>query len=210
MSGRNLREERRESRRALSRDQIMDVAEQLFARKGFHDASLREIAELAEYSVGAVYGFFVSKDELYREIFHRRTAAFMPGMSEVLSSALPPHEQLVALAEWQVKFFRAHREFGRLVLRGWAIAAPLADPPEDSETLANFRKSMDMQADLFRRGQQAGVLRDGDPRLLARMFSGLVTAFQASELAEDDTRELPLSVLTEAIRAAFITATRQP
>jgi hypothetical protein len=33
MSGRNLREERRESRRALSRDQIMDVAERLFARK---------------------------------------------------------------------------------------------------------------------------------------------------------------------------------
>jgi TetR/AcrR family transcriptional regulator len=210
MSGRNLREERREQRRALSRDQIMDVAERLFARKGFHDASLREIAELAEYSVGAVYGFFTSKDELYRAIFHRRTSAFMPGMSEVLLSGLPPHEQLIALAEWQVRFFRARPEFGRLVLRGGAIAAPLADPPEDSETLANFRRSMDMQADLFRRGQQAGVLREGDPQLLARMFSGLVTAFQASELAEDDHRELPLSVLTDAIRAAFITAAPQP
>jgi TetR/AcrR family transcriptional regulator len=40
--------ERREQRRALSRDQIMDVAEQVFARNGFHDASLREIAELAD------------------------------------------------------------------------------------------------------------------------------------------------------------------
>ncbi len=188
----------------------MDVAERLFARKGFHDASLREIAELAEYSVGAVYGFFTSKDELYRAIFHRRTSAFMPGMSEVLLSGLPPHEQLIALAEWQVRFFRAHPEFGRLVLRGGAIAAPRGDPPEDSETLANFRRSMDMQADLFRRGQRAGVLREGDPLLLARMFSGLVTAFQASELAEDDYRELPLSVLTDAIRAAFITVAPQP
>jgi AcrR family transcriptional regulator len=210
MSGRNLREERREHRRALSRDQIMDVAEQVFARNGFHDASLREIAELAEYSVGAVYQFFSSKDELYREIFHRRTSAFMPGMSNVLSSDLRPDQQLVALAEWQVSFFRAHPEFGRLVLRGGAIAAPLADPPEDSETLANFRRSMDMQANLFRRGQRAGVLRDGDPRLLARMFSGLVTAFQASELSEDDhrDREMPLSILTDAIRAAFVTAAR--
>jgi AcrR family transcriptional regulator len=205
MGARNLREERREQRRALSRDQIMDVAEQVFARNGFHDASLREIAELAEYSVGAVYGFFASKDELYREIFHRRTSAFMPGMSQVLSSGLPPHEQLIALAEWQVRFFRAHPEFGRLVLRGGAIAAPLADPLEDSETLVNFRKSMDMQADLFRRGQRAGVLREGDPRLLARMFSGLVTAFQATELSEDVDRELPLSTLTDAISAAFIT-----
>jgi TetR/AcrR family transcriptional regulator len=206
MSGRNLREERREQRRALSRDQIMDVAEQVFARKGFHDASLREIAEHAEYSVGAVYGFFASKDELYREIFHRRTSVFMPGMSDVLSSGLPPHEQLIALAEWQVRFFRAHPEWARLVLRGGAIAAPLADPLEDSETLANFRKSMDMQAELFRRGQRSGVLREGDPRLLARMFSGLVTAFQATELSDDVGRELPLPTLTNAIRAAFITA----
>jgi TetR/AcrR family transcriptional regulator len=210
VTGRNLREERRESRRALSRDQIMDVAERLFARKGFHDASLREIAELAEYSVGAVYGFFASKDELYRAILHRRTSAFMPGMSEVLSSGLPPDEQLVALAEWQVRFFRAYPEFGRLVLRGGAIAAPLADPPADSETLANFRKSMDRQADLFRRGQRAGVLREGDPQLLARMFSGLVTAFQASELAADGDPELPLAVLTDSIRAAFIIGARQP
>ncbi len=184
----------------------MDVAERLFARKGFHDASLREIAELAEYSVGAVYSFFASKDELYREIIHRRASAFMPGMSEVLRSGLPPDEQLVALAEWQVRFFRAYPEFGRLVLRAGAIAAPVADPPGDSETLANFRRSMDMQADLFRRGQRAGLLRDGDPWLLARMFSGLVTAFQASELAEDDHRELPLTVLTDSVRAAFLTS----
>lgn len=188
----------------------MDVAERLFARKGFHDASLREIAELSEYSVGAVYSFFASKDELYREIIHRRTSAFMPGMSEVLRSGLPPDEQLIALAEWQVRFFRAYPEFGRLVLRGGAIAAPVADPPQDSETLANFRKSMDMQAELFRRGQRAGVLRDGDPRLLARMFSGLVTAFQASELAEEENRALPLTVLTDSILAAFVTAARRP
>ena len=65
---------------------------------------------------------------------------------------------------------------------------------------------MDMQADLFRRGQRAGVLREGDLQLLARMFSGLVTAFQATELSEDADRELPLSTLTDAISAAFITA----
>lgn len=204
MSGRSLREERREQRRALSRDQILDVAERVFARKGFHEASLREIAELADYSVGAVYGFFSGKDELYQEIFARRTAAFMPEMAEVLASDLPADRQLTALAQWQVEFFRRHPEFGRLVLRGGAIAPPLADPPEDSGLLANFRRSIDMQAELFRRGQRAGVLRDGDPVLLARMFSGLVSAFQTSELAAEDGARLPISVLLETVRQAFL------
>jgi TetR/AcrR family transcriptional regulator len=63
-----------------------------------------------------------------------------------------------------------------------------------------------MQTEFVRRGQPVGVLRDGDPRLLARMFSGMVSAFRASELSEDDRHELPLPTLTDAIGAAFVTA----
>ena len=98
MEERSLREQRREYRRALSRDQILDAAEQVFARNGYHDASLREIAELAEFSVGAVYSFFPGKEDIYREIFLRRAAAFMPGMQEVLGSEAAPLRQLLDLA----------------------------------------------------------------------------------------------------------------
>lgn len=205
MSERSLREERREQRRALSRDQILDVAEQVFARNGYHDSSLREIAELAEYSVGAVYGFFSGKEELYLAVFQRRRADFVTGMSQIITSDHPLSEKLLAIAEWQVEFFRTYPEFGRLVLRGGSIATPVADPVEGSHIFDDFRRSLDVQADLFRRGQNEGVLRDGDPQLLARMFSGLVSAFQAAELAHTEPDTLPVSVLLEAVEAAFIT-----
>jgi AcrR family transcriptional regulator len=182
MTERSLRDQRREHRRALSRDQILDAAEQVFARHGFHDASLREIAELAEYSVGAVYGFFTGKEDIYREIFRRRAAEFLPGMREVLGSPAAPLRQLLDLAAWQVGFFRRYPHFGRLVLREGAIASPLATPA-DAQHQKNFATAQLMQADLFGRGQQAGELRPGPPAVLARMFSGLVSAFQAAELA---------------------------
>jgi hypothetical protein len=75
-----------------------------------------------------------------------------------------------------------------------------------------------MQADLFRRGQESGELRAGDPVLLARMFSGLVSAFQAEELAAAERAGkqprrkspgsaagewVPLAVLHEVLEAAF-------
>ena len=41
------RAERRESRRAASRAEILDAAEQVFGEDGFRDGSLRKIAELA-------------------------------------------------------------------------------------------------------------------------------------------------------------------
>ncbi|GAA3978822.1 TetR/AcrR family transcriptional regulator [Actinomadura viridis] len=208
MTERSLREQRREQRRALSRDQILDSAEAVFAREGFHQASLREIAERAEFSVGTVYGFFTGKDEIYREIFLRRAAEFMPGMERILASALPPRRQLTELADWQVGFFRRFPRFGRLVLRGGAIAPPLADPPDDGRILENFRASQRMQADLFRRGQEAGELRDGDPMLLARMFTGLISAFQMTELdAEEPSPEaarVSLEQLHRVLEAAFV------
>ncbi len=203
MAERSLKEQRREQRRALSRDQILDAAEEVFARNGFHDASLREIAELAEFSVGAVYGFFTGKEEIYRAIFLRRAAEFMPEMREVLSSGAAPLRQLLDLAAWQVGFFRRYPHWGRLVLRGGAIASPLATPADDPQIQENFATAQRAQADLFRRGQRAGELRQGSPAVLARMFSGLVSAFQAAELADGPAECPPLEDLLAVIKAAF-------
>jgi TetR/AcrR family transcriptional regulator len=203
MAERNLKQERREYRRALSRDQILDAAERVFARNGFHDASLREIAELAEFSVGAVYGFFTGKEDIYRAIFLRRAEEFMPEMRQVLATDAAPLRQLLDLAAWQVAFFRRYPHWGRLVLRGGAIASPLATPADDEQIQENFATAQRAQADLFDRGQQFGDLRQGSPALLARMFSGLVSAFQAAELAADPMTELPVEDLLTVIEAAF-------
>jgi TetR/AcrR family transcriptional regulator len=205
MTARNLREQRREQHRALSREQILDAAEQVFARDGFHEAALREIAELAEFSVGAVYSFFTGKDEIYRDLFRRRGAEFMPGMQAVLSSDLPPRRQLIDLADWQVGFFRTHPNFGRLVLRGGSIAPPLTEPSGDAEIQRNFHEAQQMQADLFRRGQKAGELRTGPPLVLARMFSGLVSAFQTAEL-EDSDDQMSTADFHALLESAFIVA----
>ncbi|WBB61266.1 TetR/AcrR family transcriptional regulator [Streptomyces sp. WMMC500] len=195
MTHRSPRDERRARLRELGRGQILDVAEQVFAREGFHDAALREIAELAEYSVGSVYTFFPGgKDDLYRETFRRRGAEFMPQMRSILTSGGQPREQLIALADWQVGFFRAHRNFGRLVLRGGAIAPPLAEPTGDPQITKNFHEAQQLQAGLFLRGQDSGDLVSGPPAVLALMFSGLVAAYQTAELTEADAGGPPLPV----------------
>jgi hypothetical protein len=130
-------------------------------------------------------------------------------MREVLGSAAAPRRQLLDLAAWQVGFFRQYPHFGRLVLRVGAIASPLATPAEDVRIRENFVAAQRLQSDLFRRGQRAGELRAGNPAVLARMFSGLVSAFQAAELATEpgepgEPRELlPLEGLLEVIESAF-------
>jgi len=43
---------------------ILKAAETLFARKGYHQTSIEEIADLAEVSTGAVYLYFKNKEDL--------------------------------------------------------------------------------------------------------------------------------------------------
>src|SRR5262249_10424519 len=57
-----------ERRRQLTRDALLDAAASVFAKRGFHGASLDEIAATAGYTRGAIYKHFADKDELLHEV----------------------------------------------------------------------------------------------------------------------------------------------
>jgi TetR/AcrR family transcriptional regulator len=201
------REQRRLQHQDLSRSQLLDAAEEVFGNKGFHEATLKEVAELAEFSVGSVYSFFQNKDDLYLNVFLRRGAEFLPGMEAAVGSVESPLEQIHRLVDFEVGFFRQHKHFARLYLRSSSIAA--APPqPTDEALQANYARAMDIQADVFERGQRRGEIRDGDPYVLARLFSGLVATYQLLDpaIVSDDTdggERLPLDSLHEIIDGAF-------
>jgi AcrR family transcriptional regulator len=203
------RQQRRLLHQDLSRAQLLDAAEEVFGQKGFHATTLKEIAELAEFSVGSVYSFFDNKDDLYLSVFLRRGAEFMPGMRSVVSSAATPLDQLHALVDFEVGFFRQHRHFGRLYLRAFSTSRPAPEMPESPLLADNLQTAMELQSDVFARGQQAGELRSGDPLVLARLFSGLVAAYQSLDpavMADDPqpAERLPLADLHDMVARAFV------
>ena len=70
----------RPERKAATRRELLDGARTVFLRRGFHGASLDEIAERAGYSKGAVYSNFAGKDDLFlallEEHYARRTERY--------------------------------------------------------------------------------------------------------------------------------------
>jgi len=57
--------ERQERDREAVRRSILDAARDLFVSEGFQNVSIRKIAERIEYSPGALYGYFPSKDDIF-------------------------------------------------------------------------------------------------------------------------------------------------
>ena len=204
------REQRRLRHQSLSRAQLLDAAEEVFGKKGFHETTLKEIAELAEFSVGSVYSFFENKDDLFQQIFVRRGDEFMPQLRELLEPDTgTPVEQLHRLVDFEIGWFRANHHFGRLYLRHSSATMLSLDREVDAAIAGNYEESMRLQADVFRRGQEAGTVRSGDPVVLARLFSGIISAYQALDPAvvsdaPDAAERFPLAELHELVDAAFV------
>lgn len=59
---------RKERRVAARKHQILHAAARVFAQKGFHRATAKEIAEEADLAVGTIYNYFENKEDIIIEI----------------------------------------------------------------------------------------------------------------------------------------------
>jgi AcrR family transcriptional regulator len=90
MSPRRLtRAERKEDTRA----RLLSSAARVFARRGYHAASVEEVAEEAGFSKGAVYSNFAGKEELFLAMLEERFAARLASVRATVAGPGEPDEQ---------------------------------------------------------------------------------------------------------------------
>lgn len=89
----------RDEQRAVTRERILDAAEQVFLEHGFEGASIDDITARAGYSRGAFYSNFGDKTELLVQLTRRRVEAFV---EQELPDALaqPTGERVRTVAQW--------------------------------------------------------------------------------------------------------------
>lgn len=143
------------------RRQIIDAAYRCFARKGIHQASMRDICAEAGLSAGAIYTYFKSKEDIIEASFafdHQRS---LP----LFDNAAKAPDPMAAIDELIDVFFaglQSAAELGadRVNIQGWgeALVNPKLMTPL-RETMRDFPK---MLARLIRRAQKAGVI---DPKI---------------------------------------------
>lgn len=81
-----MRDAVREESRAAFREAILEAAEQVFGRLGFHDAKMADIAAEAGVAAGTLYNYFKNKDEVFASMLQRgqeRVTALFEAHAEV-------------------------------------------------------------------------------------------------------------------------------
>ena len=120
----------REESKELTRLRLIESAERLFVRRGFDDASVDEISEMAGYSRGAFYSNFDNKEQVFLAVIDRRRPE---PLDDILQQVSEPVERRAAVRnwfsnQWRLKDFIALRmEFSRRAVRDRSVRTHLAE-----------------------------------------------------------------------------------
>ncbi len=160
------------------RQQILELATELFARQGYQGTTTREIAQKAHVNEAIIFRHFPTKEELYWAVIENqiRMRAGRQGLESTLSSEGTDREKLTAVAE---VLLNRDVTLSRLLLYS-AL--------ENHELSHRFFRTHVMQyvellSEFIRGGIAAGRFREVDPLLAARGFLGMVIYhFQIQEL----------------------------
>lgn len=106
--------ERQEREREAVGRAILDAARELFVAEGYHNVSIRKIAERIEYSPAAIYSYFPSKDDIFYALAEE-------GFHLLFAPVEAPREEPDPVASirdtfWRIyEFSRSHPEYFSLM-----------------------------------------------------------------------------------------------
>jgi len=146
-----------ERRRSKVRSAILAAAERMFMRDGEAGLSIRKIAEEIDYTPGAIYKYFESKQELIDEL---KEAFFEILLAEMEEFSGPPEDYPVYAHE----FLHAYIKVALAKPHHYAAAftglkeegAPIAEPASDSLKVQAFMGLLNM----VQTGVHIGVFRE--------------------------------------------------
>lgn len=178
-----IRDEQKEQRRQL----IIEKAAELFARNGFSETKIGDIAKAADMSVGLLFHYFESKEKLYEELVRMGVSfSAVPGQLN-FNNPLDYFRMSID------GIFNMSREqpfvLYMFVLMGQARRSE-SIPPHIRE-LAMSVEQMSQSAEIIEAGQRYGYFRKGDPTLLSFTFWSAVQGIMEQiavtpELFDDD------------------------
>jgi AcrR family transcriptional regulator len=174
-------------------DGILNAAGDIIARRGFHQASIRDIARAAGLSLAGLYHYVGGKDELLFLVLDRALDRLLAALDLAVSDARTPERKLRALVRTHLTFAFEEPAALKVINRDWELLAG-AQRGEIAAKRAQYlhRAGAVLQA-LDPRGRTADELQAATSLLLA-MLNGIAT--RPFVRARTDARALAADVTT--------------
>ena len=172
-------------RQKLERERrIVKAAEKLFARKGYAEVAMEDVAARAGLAVGTIYNYFPSKSALLLAIVRRETESLLARGRKILDD--PPRDAVAAACAFTEIFLEDFTRDDRRLWRelfGAAIAEPSAWGGDCSKATRNWYRSLPRC--LSDTGLMAILASDIEPMPAATVLYGVCFTWMTAYLMND-------------------------
>ena len=158
------------------KDQILEAALQVFAKKGFAKATINEIAAASGIGKGTVYEYFSNKEEIVDQSFGFFIRHFEIGFQEILIQPVPGREKIVRILDVFISAIDSHSlDLMELMFDYWSEGIKNR---ESRGLLFNemnrfYRSYREIFADIIIEGMQDGSFKKNiNPRSVSAMIVG--------------------------------------
>ena len=150
---------------------ILDAAVRVFARQGFNQCRVSDIADEAGVAYGLVYHYFRSKDEVLDTLFLERWNVLLEVIRELDGRDLGAREKLHAIVTFIVDSYRHDPDLMKVII----VEVTRAANSFGRTHLPKIREAYDLIAEIVEKAQADGALRpDVTPDFAAMAFYGAI------------------------------------
>lgn len=154
----------------MTRDEILEAAAQIFGQKGFHAASMQDIAQAVNLQKASLYHHVSSKQEVLLAVLDRALDLLIDHMQAVVAQPLPPEEKLRQAMIVYLNVMLEHRDLAAVLL----LEHRSLEPELHARHIPRRDRFEKLWRDLILEGQQTGVFTPVDPNLTARALLGVM------------------------------------
>jgi AcrR family transcriptional regulator len=167
--------------------QIIRAATKIFARKGFHQTKMDEIAKAAKVAKGTLYYNYASKSKLFAATVTAGMEEIMDKISRELESDLPFIEHFQLLLSNTIRIYLKNREVIRIYVNELSSGI---DPKALAEIKKVRRRFLRFVTDTLQAGQERGYLKPLHRQICATLLVGMVDALCNNQLDPEENYDL--------------------
>lgn len=149
--------------------EIFAAAVRIFRQKGYHAASMQDLADAVGLQKASLYYYVTSKEDLLLSIYERLAGAFTRQLTELVAASLPPSEKLRRAVESQVVALGEQLELFTVYLSEQKF---LNGRPRE-RIHAEAERHAELIETILREGIEARLFRDCNVTVTARAIIGM-------------------------------------
>ncbi len=178
---------------------ILEAATRVFAREGFHNAKIEDVAKEAGVAHGTVYLYFGGKDDLLISIFRENLEELVEYVGSEVKKEANAEDKLRRMISLQIELIETNSELAELML----VEFPQTGKFLSNSVINDLAAYIDMIANILREGVAEGAFDDSiDANMIATVIYSGIQGIATRWILEE--MKYPLKKVADEISDVFL------